>query len=328
MEEHKKQHLKDIGMEDQDIEILVGRDRKLKTTTKDLSVFHKVSGVNLIHSPTKIKEARENFIHTSKQASHAIRAKYKATDILLGEGAFGQVYQFEDRKDPTKKVAVKIMRKELLTETMLEIVRDEISILSLLDHEHIVKHYESFEDPRYMYIVMEVIEDAVQLSEEISERTCAQERTPKLMNSPCFSESELRKIFSMLISACLHIHTNRVTHRDLKPENILLCSKTNSLKIIDFGLSKKHETNRSDDPQMMVGTPHYMSPEIYEKEGEADIYNPPCDMWSLGVTFYTMVENTLPFMGAELQDQIVSEEADFTSKKWKAISEEGKDFIR
>ena len=217
---------------------------------------------------------------------------------MLGEGAFGQVYQFENKQNPAKKVAVKIMRKELLTETMLEIVRDEISILSLLDHPHIVTHHESFEDPRYMYIVMEVIEEADQLSEVISERTCKQERTPKLMSSPCFSEIELRKIFSMLVSACLHIHTNGVTHRDLKPENILICSKTNSLKIIDFGLSKKHLLDRSDDPQMMVGTPHYMSPEIYMKEGEADIYNPPCDMWSLGVIFYTMVTNTLPFMGS------------------------------
>jgi hypothetical protein len=38
------------------------------------------------------------------------------------------------------------MRKELLTEDQQEIVRDEISILSTLDHGNIVKHIESFED--------------------------------------------------------------------------------------------------------------------------------------------------------------------------------------
>ena len=55
------------------------------------------------------------------------------------------------------------MRKERLSELQLEIIRDEISILSMMDHPNIVKHVESFEDARYMYIVMESLPDYLEL---------------------------------------------------------------------------------------------------------------------------------------------------------------------
>jgi serine/threonine protein kinase len=62
------------------------------------------------------------------------------------------------------------MRKELLSEFQQEIIRDEISILSLMDHPHIVKHVESYEDPRYMYIIMESLPDYKELQEIIYAR--------------------------------------------------------------------------------------------------------------------------------------------------------------
>jgi len=60
-------------------------------------------------------------------------------------------------------VAVKIMRKELLTKSQQSIVRDEIGILSLLDHVNVVKYLESYEDPRYMYIIMESMSESIEL---------------------------------------------------------------------------------------------------------------------------------------------------------------------
>ena len=46
---------------------------------------------------------------------------------------------------------------------MLDLVREEIAVLSVLDHPNIVKYVESYEDKRYMYIVMEYVEDATDL---------------------------------------------------------------------------------------------------------------------------------------------------------------------
>ena len=55
------------------------------------------------------------------------------------------------------------MRKELLTKSQQSIVRDEIGILSLLDHANVVKYLESYEDPRYMYIIMESMSESIEL---------------------------------------------------------------------------------------------------------------------------------------------------------------------
>ena len=52
--------------------------------------------------------------YTFSDASTAIREKYKATNTMLGEGAFGQVFLFEARDDPEQKFAVKIMLKQWL----------------------------------------------------------------------------------------------------------------------------------------------------------------------------------------------------------------------
>jgi len=55
------------------------------------------------------------------------------------------------------------MQKELLSINEQAIVHEEISILSLLDHKHIIKHIESYDDDRYMYLVMELMNNAMEL---------------------------------------------------------------------------------------------------------------------------------------------------------------------
>ena len=75
----------------------------------------------------------------------------------MGEGAFGAVYLFKSRADPSLEYAVKIMIKETLDPNVLALAREETAILAMLDHPNIVKYVESYEDYRYMYIVMEYI---------------------------------------------------------------------------------------------------------------------------------------------------------------------------
>jgi len=66
----------------------------------------------------------------------------------------------------------------------------------------------------------------------------------------------------MIMEGLHHIHSNRVIHRDLKPENCLI-DKNLHLKIIDFGLSKI--ATKREYTRMILGTPHYLAPEVYEK---------------------------------------------------------------
>ena len=68
-------------------------------------------------------------------------------------------------------------------------------------------------------------------------------------------------IMLMVLNGLHHIHENNIVHRDLKAENCLIDSN-NQLRIIDFGLSKR--LTRYESSQLLVGTPKYMAPEVYE----------------------------------------------------------------
>ena len=97
---------------------------------------------------------------------------------MLGEGAFGSVWLFEAKDNPEQKYAVKILLKSNLAPEALIGIREEISILSMLDHTNIITYVESFEDQRYMYIVMEYFKECRELAsiiETFTERMSGKE---------------------------------------------------------------------------------------------------------------------------------------------------------
>jgi hypothetical protein len=55
------------------------------------------------------------------------------------------------------------MRKELISELEQDIIRSEIAIHSLADHSNVIKYIESYEDSKYIFILMECLKDAVEL---------------------------------------------------------------------------------------------------------------------------------------------------------------------
>ena len=121
------------------------------------------------HGPEKLAEFQDRVVKTFSDASTALRKTYKPTNVSLGEGAFGAVYLFKSRADPTRDYAVKIMIKDQLDPLVLTMAREEVAILAMLDHPNIVKYVESYEDKRYMYIVMEYLAEATELFEAIDE---------------------------------------------------------------------------------------------------------------------------------------------------------------
>jgi cGMP-dependent protein kinase len=77
-----------------------------------------------------------------------------------------------------------------------------------------------------------------------------------------------------------HLAQKKIVHRDLKPENIMV-DRDGYLHVIDFGTAKEVETRT----YTIVGTPHYMSPEVISGKG----HNQQADLWSLGVILYELV---------------------------------------
>ena len=87
---------------------------------------------------------------------------------VLGIGAFGRVFQTNNKHDTNFKVAIKVLDKEQLREE-IEYIMEEVAILHTLDHPNIVKYYETYNDPKYMYLVMEYV-TGTQLFEKITQQ--------------------------------------------------------------------------------------------------------------------------------------------------------------
>ncbi|KAG4101252.1 hypothetical protein H8356DRAFT_933117 [Neocallimastix lanati (nom. inval.)] len=106
------------------------------------------------------------------------------------------------------------------------------------------------------------------------------------------SEEEAVPVLREILSALKVMHKNNFIHRDLKLSNILIKSRSDlsSIKIIDFG----ETLDRSDDYHItgMVGTLHYMAPEILKKKK----YGKAVDIWAVGVIAYRLLTGYFPYI--------------------------------
>jgi hypothetical protein len=78
-----------------------------------------------------------------------------STNQILGAGAFGKVFLSHNIADPSLQVAIKLFNKTKLTMKEVTRIKEEVRILTTLDHPNIVKYYQTYEDAKYMYLVME-----------------------------------------------------------------------------------------------------------------------------------------------------------------------------
>ena|SRR5258706_15581032 len=110
----------------------------------------------------------------------------------------------------------------------METLKQEIVYLRRLDSPNIVKYYETYENEDYVYIVMEYCH-GIDLFDMISKRS---------ENHKTFKEKDAAMIMQKIFKAVSHVHSQGIAHRDIKAENVMV-SRDGSIKLIDFGLSKK-----------------------------------------------------------------------------------------
>ena len=190
----------------------------------------------------------------------------------LDHGAFGtviHVIEISTKKD----MAIKVINKTTSHQSLIERVKDEISILKQLNHQNIVKFYGFFETINQLLIKMEYVKFGT-LSKWIK-------------NHKKISEEEASIILSQIFSAIVYLHGKQICHRDIKPENIMLSRENdiNSIKIIDFGLSAQHFDKLINNDY--CGTYIYMAPEQIEKK----LYFISVDIWSIGILMFMLLNN-------------------------------------
>lgn len=189
---------------------------------------------------------------------------------LMGEGAFGKVYEVLHKVSRERRVC-KVIRKE---DEPVEMALKEIHAMSVLDHPHIVRAYEYFEDDEAVYQIMELCGGG-ELHQHVEDR-----RTR-------MSEADIARVLSQALNAVAFCHGHNILHKDLKPQNILFADSQEAVKLIDFGLAEATDETKSASR----GTLLYSAPEVLRGRNGVK-----ADIWSLGVVLYNLITGDWPFM--------------------------------
>ena len=199
----------------------------------------------------------------------------------IGHGAFGKV-NISLHVASGRLVAIKTFtKKNLKNKHARNKIKHEIDMLSRLRHPFITQILDSFETDKHIFIVMEYI--------------CG-DLLGFIRKRGKLSESMTKVIFKQIIEGLRYIHKKKIVHRDIKLDNILI-DLTNTVKICDFGVSKK--INKGDIMYDHCGTPAYIAPEIFKNRGYEGF---SCDIWSAGVTLYYMLSGVQPFCADSMKD--------------------------
>ncbi|XP_022520266.1 serine/threonine-protein kinase BRSK1 isoform X1 [Astyanax mexicanus] len=174
-----------------------------------------------------------------------------------------------------QKVAIKIVNREKLSESVLMKVEREIAILKLIEHPHVLKLHDVYENNKYLYLVLEHVSGG--------------ELFDYLVKKGRLTPKEARKFFKQIISALDFCHSHSICHRDLKPENLLLDEK-NNIRIADFGMASLQVGDSLLETS--CGSPHYACPEVIRGE---KYDGRRADVWSCGVILFALLVGALPF---------------------------------
>jgi len=174
-----------------------------------------------------------------------------------------------------KKVAIKIVNKEKLSESVLQKVEREIAIMKLIEHQNVLGLYDVYENRKYLYLVLEHVSGG--------------ELFDYLVKKGRLTPKEARRFFRQIISALDFCHSHSICHRDLKPENLLLDDK-NNIKVADFGMASLQP--QGSMLETSCGSPHYACPEVIRGE---KYDGTRADVWSCGVILYALLVGALPF---------------------------------
>ncbi|XP_044064555.1 serine/threonine-protein kinase BRSK2-like isoform X9 [Siniperca chuatsi] len=154
-------------------------------------------------------------------------------------------------------------------------VEREIAILKLIEHPHVLKLHDVYENKKYLYLVLEHVSGG--------------ELFDYLVKKGRLTPKEARKFFRQIISALDFCHSHSICHRDLKPENLLLDEK-NNIRIADFGMASLQVGDSLLETS--CGSPHYACPEVIRGE---KYDGRKADAWSCGVILFALLVGALPF---------------------------------
>jgi len=205
---------------------------------------------------------------------------------LIGRGGFAEVYAALD-VNLRREVAVKTLRHDLeVSAPMLQRFRREAESVARLRHPNIVPIYQVGEGEGIVYFIMPVIE--------------GESLANALIRGGSFSIKDTMRVLREVAGALGAAHRMGVVHRDVKPDNIMLEGPERRAVVMDFGIAKLADAAeaRLTGTGLLIGSPHYMSPEQAAGESQLDQRS---DEYSLAVVGYQMLAGRMPFEATSVQ---------------------------
>ena len=239
-------------------------------------VLHRSDFFSIIDEPI-----RQNLIKRIELQDDSISLKDLVIVKILGKGMFGNVFLVAD-KIKTRLYALKtVSRKKIERYEIQENLILERKIMLQLDHMLILKLVRTFKDARRVYFLTEFVK-GLDLFDVLRQLNLVSDMDSKFYTG-------------CLIMMFEHLHERDIIYRDLKPENVMV-DEDGYPKLIDFGIAKIVR----ERTYTVVGTPHYMAPEVIIGKG----YGLSADYWSIGIMLYEFMYGGVPF-GEEEEDPYI-----------------------
>jgi serine/threonine protein kinase/tetratricopeptide (TPR) repeat protein len=208
----------------------------------------------------------------------------------LGVGGMGEVYLAEDTK-LKRQVALKVLPSGMADDPdRLSRFQREAEAIASLSHPNIVTLFSVEESEGIHFLTMERV---------------AGRAIDELLPTGGLALDRFLALAIPIADAVTSAHEKGIIHRDLKPSNVMVTDDGERVKVLDFGLAKLASSRSADDQLgelptltqtqegMVMGTPHYMSPE----QTKGEVVDHRSDIFSLGVVLFEMATGEKPFAG-------------------------------
>jgi len=223
------------------------------------------------------------FKEHSFDTGEPLRLKGYRLTRKIGSGGMTEVFLAERESDRLPVVLKVLDASGKATSEHLSRFIQEYTLLSRIEHPHVIRIYDQGFTDDHAYIAMEYFERG-DLRAEIKAG---------------MTQQRVLEIVAQVARALDAIHALGIIHRDLKPENIMR-RPDGSVALADFGIAKSMlqenlaltQTRHGD----VVGTPYYLSPE----QASGQPITPVSDLYSLGVMMYEMLTGSRPFRAESL----------------------------